>query len=80
MSIKATVVEETISYRNLVEIWSGPLALCGFESSRTSFHPIHLNCKRWLSTSCTGSHGRFEVLPSLVKELANCNSRSQPWL
>ena len=30
MNVKAGAIEEAISFRNLGEIWSGPLALCGF--------------------------------------------------
>ena len=30
MSVRAGAIEEAISSRNLGEIWSGPVALCGF--------------------------------------------------
>ena len=37
MSVSAGAIREDIFFRNLGEIWSGPLALCGFWLRTTGF-------------------------------------------
>ena len=40
MSVRAGAIEEAICFRNLGEIWSGSLALCGFLPRSSFFTPL----------------------------------------
>ena len=58
MIIRAGAIEEAISFMNHGEIWSGPLALCGFWPRSSFFTPF-----TWMlrgGAECTVFyHGRY---------------------
>ena len=77
---QAVAIEEAISFGNLGEIWSGPLALRGSDQGAvSSLHCIYLNVEGWRSISCTVRMTDIEVLFSLLKALTNCSFKISTW-
>ena len=71
MSVSA--IEEAISFRNLGEIWSGPLALCGFWLRSSFFTPYTCVLRGGAEFTVLFPMVGIEVQSSLVKALTNCS-------
>ena len=79
MSVRAGATEEAISFRNLGEIWSGPLALCGFWPRSSFFTPFTWMLGGGAEFTVLFPMVGIEVQSSLVKALTNCSFKISTW-
>ena len=79
MSVRAGVVEEAISFRNLGEIWARPLALCSFWPRSSFFTPFTWMLRGGTEFTVLFPMVGIEVQSSLVKALTNCTFKISTW-
>ena len=79
MSVSAGAIGVAISFRNLGEIWSGPLALCGFYLRSSFFTPFTCMLRGGAEFTVLFPMVGIKVQSSLVKALTNCSFKISTW-